>query len=101
MLAKGHRDVLRLDQERDLGGHRPTLGGKRQRGQRALAHDHRMDELHRDVARVRARNRPVAESDQPPAASEALGHAMAQPRDPLRLDPRRMHRQRPGGDRRR
>ena len=68
-----------------LGVHRPALGGERKRGQRALADDHRVHELDRHVARVRARRRVVAEREQPPAAGEALGHAVAQPRDPLGL----------------
>ena len=35
-------------------GHRGDVGGQRDRGQRPLAHDHRVHELHRDVLRVRA-----------------------------------------------
>src|ERR1700729_3670370 len=87
MLAEGQRDVLRLDQERYLGAHRAALGGECQRGQRALAHDHRMHELHRNMARVRARDGAVAKSDQPPAARETLGHAVTQLRDALGLAP--------------
>ena len=47
--------VVRLGDERDLLRQRPALGGQRERGQRPLADDHRVDELDRDVARVRAR----------------------------------------------
>ena len=51
-----------------------------------------MDELDRDVAGVRARRRRAPERDQPPAAGEALGHQVAQPREPLGLARRRTAR---------
>ena len=64
---------------------RPALGRQAERGQRALAHDHRVHELHGHVAGVRARLRRGAERQQPPAAREALGHPVAQLGEPLRL----------------
>ena len=62
-----------------------ALAAQRDGGQRALADDHRVDELHRDVAGVRARGGRAAERDQAPAAREALRHPVAQPGDPLGL----------------
>ena len=61
------------------------LPGETDRGQGALADDHRVDELDRNVASVRARRRRGPEGDQPPAAREALGHRVAEPRDPIGL----------------
>ena len=55
------------------------------RGQRALADDHGVDELDRDVVRVRARRRRGAEREQPTAAREALGHPVAEAREALGL----------------
>ena len=63
----------------------PTHRRQPDRRQRALADDHGMDELDRDVAHVGARRGRAAERDQAPAARETLRHAVAQPRDPLGL----------------
>ena len=72
-LERDH-DVLGRDEQRDLRGQRPALAREPDRRQRALADDHRVDELDRDVARVRARRRRGAERHEPPAAREALRH---------------------------
>ena len=58
----------------DLRAERPALAGQPDRRQRALADDHRVHELDRDVAGVRARRRRAPERDQPAAAREALRH---------------------------
>ncbi len=86
---KRHRDVLALGLQRDLVGHGAALAGDRQRGQRALADDHRVDELDRDVARVGAVGGRGAERHEPALAREALGHLVAQAREALGLRPRR------------
>ena len=79
-------DVVRLGDRLDLRGRAaPPSRGEPDRRQRALADDHRVDELDRDVARVRARRRRAADRDQPAAAREALGHPVAAAREPLRL----------------
>jgi len=44
-----------------------------------------VDELHGDVAGIRAGLRQGAQRQQPPAAGEALGHQMAEPGDPVGL----------------
>src|SRR5262249_48536431 len=49
----------------------------------ALADDHRVHELDRDVVRVRTRRAGQPERQQAPAGQEAHGHLVAQPRDPL------------------
>jgi hypothetical protein len=68
------------------GQQRPLLGAlERDRGQRALADDHGMDELDGDVAGVGPRRRRGADGDQAAAAREALGHPPAEARDPVRL----------------
>ena len=54
------------------------------RRQRTFADNHRMHELHRHVLRVGG-ERALAESQQPPAAQKALGHALARGREPRRL----------------
>ena len=68
-----------------LGGERAALGREPERRQRPLADDHRVDELDRDVAGVRARRRRAAEGDQAAAAGEALGHPVTAARERLRL----------------
>ena len=85
MVAEGHRDVLALGLQRDLVGDRAALAGERQRGQRALADDHRMDELDRDVARVGAVGGRGAEGHETALAREALGHLVAQAREAVGL----------------
>ena len=82
-----------------LRGERPALAREPDRRQRPLADDHRMDELDGHVADVRARRGRAAERDQPAAAREALGHPVAEPRDPLGLAPRRRPRS-PASERR-
>ena len=84
-VAERDRDVVGLGSEVGLLVERPALAARPMRRQRALADDHRMHELDRHVARIRPRRRRGAERQQPPAAREALGHAVAQPRDALRL----------------
>ena len=79
------RDVVRAREQVDLAREVAALAGESDRGQRPLADDHRMNELDRDVTGVGARRRRHAERDQPAAAGEALGHQMAEPREPLRL----------------
>src|SRR3954469_19529589 len=44
-----------------------------------------MDELHRDMPHVGAVRAAAAERDQPAPAREALGHAVAEPRDAVGL----------------
>ena len=78
LVAERHRDVLGLGLERDLRRDLPALAGEPERRQRALADDHRVDELDRDVARVGAVGRRRAERDEPPLAREALGHLVAE-----------------------
>src|SRR5437764_119080 len=68
--AEGHRDVVGSREERD------PRGVDAERGQRALADDHRVHELDGDVADVGARGVAGAEGDEAPAAGEALGHAV-------------------------
>ena len=79
------RDVPGFDHRADLSLQRSALTRERERRKRALAHDHRMDELDRDVTRVRARHRRAPERDEPPPASEALGHRVAAASEPLGL----------------
>ena len=69
----------------DLRRQRSALAGQPQRRQRPLAHDHRVHELDRHVAHVGARGGRQPERHQPPAAREALGHAVAQARQALGL----------------
>ena len=78
-MSSGSRDQL------DLGGEITALSRQPDRRQCSLADDHRMDELDRDMADVRAGRRREPEGDQPPAAGEALGHPVAAARDALRL----------------
>jgi hypothetical protein len=82
---EGEHDVVRGRRQRHLGGEWAALPRKPDRGQGALADDHRVDELDRDVARVRARRRRCPERQQAAAAREALGHAVAQAGDAIRL----------------
>ena len=82
---EGQHDVVGRDQQRDLRGERPALAREPDRGQRALADDHRVDELDRDVARVRARRRRGAERHEPAAAREALRHPVAEAGDAVGL----------------
>ena len=58
---------------------------QRERRQGALADDHRVDELHRDVARVRPRLRRPADREQPAAATKRSASSRQSARDPLRL----------------
>ena len=85
LLVEGDHDVVRGDDERGLRGERAPLAREPDRGQRPLADDHRVHELDGHVARVRARAGRRAQRDEAAAAREALGHAMAQPREPLGL----------------
>jgi len=71
-------DVARLGDQLELGRQRAALAGQRDGRERALADDHRVDELDRDVADVRAGRGRAPDRDQPPAAGEPLGHRMAQ-----------------------
>ena len=71
------------------GVERAALAGQPQRRQRPLADDHRVHELDGHVAHVGARGRRAPERDQPPAAREALGHPVAEPRQALGLGARR------------
>ncbi len=83
--AEAEDDVVGLGEQRQLFRKSPTLGTEPDRRQCPLAHDHRVHELDRDVAHVRARRRARADGDQPPAAREALRHPMAAAREPVRL----------------
>src|SRR4051794_32878520 len=76
-VVEVEHDVVRLGQRAEL------LGRERERRQRPLAHDHRVDELDRHVAGVRACGRRGGYGEQPAAGLEALGAGVAQPRDPL------------------
>ncbi len=85
-LDEHHHDVL-LAGDRDELGRRLSAGlRQRDRGQRTLADDHRVHELHGDVTRIRARRRRDPERDQLPPAREALGHLVAQAREALGLE---------------
>ena len=77
------RDVLRAHEQLDL--RRQRVVAHCDRRQRTLADDHRMNELDRDVARVRARGGRAAEGHQPPAPREPLRHQMAEAGEPLSL----------------
>ena len=66
--AERDHDVVGPREQPDLRDKRPSVAAKADRGQRPLADDHRVDELDRDVARVRACLRRAAEREQPPAA---------------------------------
>jgi hypothetical protein len=57
-------------------GYRRDISGQRDRRQRTLAHDDRVNELDYDVLRVRA-GCPVAEHDEGAATVEANGHRVA------------------------
>ena len=84
-VAERDHDVLLAREQPSCAAELAALAREGDRGQRALADDHGVHELDRDVARVRARRRRGAQRDQPPAAREALGHAVAEPREPLGL----------------
>ena len=56
-----------------------------ERGQRALPHDHGMDELDRDVPRVRPRRRRLPDREQPASGEEPVRHLRAETRDVFRL----------------
>ena len=81
--AEGEDDVLGPRQQGELLAERAAVAGQPERRQRPLADDHRVDELDGDVAHVRARRRREPDRDQPPAAGEALGHPVAEPRQRL------------------
>ena len=83
--AEGDQHVIGTGQQLHLAVERGRVAGEPDRGQRALAHDHRVDELHGHVAHVRASLVRRAHGHQPAAAREALGHPVAEPGDPLRL----------------
>ena len=85
LCAESHRNVITPREQLDLRLQVAALAGQAESGQRPLAHDHRMDELDRDVTRIRARRRRSPECDQTPAAGKALGHQMAQTGQPLGL----------------
>ena len=70
---------------RRLALERGAFGDDAERRERALADDHGMDELDRDVAHVGAGARRASERDEPPAGREALGHAVAEAREALGL----------------
>ena len=53
------------------------LARQGERRERPLAHDHRMDELDRDVVGIRPGLRRAPEGEQPPSADEPLGHHAA------------------------
>src|SRR4051794_19163793 len=78
-VVEVEHDVVRLGQRAEL------LGRERERRQRPLADDHRVHELDRHVAGVRACGRRAGDGEQPPAGLEALGARVAEPRDPLGL----------------
>ena len=84
-LAEGDHDVVGLDRQLELVRQGARFAGQPERRQRALSDDHRMDELDRDVAHVRARGGGEAGRDQTPAAGEPLGHVVTEARDPLGL----------------
>ena len=71
------RDVVRACDQESLRGEIAPFAGQSDRGQRALADDHRVDELDRDMARIGASGRRATEGDQPAAPGEALGHQVA------------------------
>ena len=79
--AERDRDVLGLGDQLDLDGERAALAGESDRRQRALADDHRVDELDGDVPDVRTCRRREPQRDQPAAAGEALCHPVAAARD--------------------
>ena len=83
----------------ELRSQRPALAGQRDRGQRPLADDHRVDELDRDVAGVGAGGRIGPERDQPAVAGEALRHPVTAAGDRRRLAAGRRPIRRRGGRR--
>ena len=83
--AEADRDVVRLGHQRQLVHQRAALARQSDRGQRALADDHRVHELDGHVPGVGAGRGRAAEGDQPAAAREALGHPVTEAREPLRL----------------
>ncbi len=80
--AEPDHDVVRLGEQVDLRGQDAAAGDEPDGGQGALADDHGMDELDRDVAHVGLLLRRPADRDQAAAAGEALGHRVAEARDP-------------------
>ena len=78
-------DVVGLGHGLDLRGELAALGREPERRQRPLADDHRVHELDRDVAGVRARRRRAPQGDQPSAAGEALRHPVTAAGQPLGL----------------
>ena len=80
-----HHDVLGPGEELQLLGGRPAFAGQTDGGKRALADDHGVHELDGDMTRVRAPGGRRTDGDQAAAAREALGHAVAQPCQPLGL----------------
>ncbi len=84
-VPEGDRDVVRLRCELDLLRERAALSRERERGQRALAHDHRVDELHGHVTGVRAGGGRITDRDQPAAPGKALRHPVTEQRESLGL----------------
>ena len=80
LAVEREHHVLRPRHQRDLVG---ALEGER--GQRALADDHGMDELDRDVPRVRPRRRRLPDREQPASGQEAVRHLRAETRNVFRL----------------
>ena len=79
-LAEDDHRVARLGEQLELPG------GERERRQRSLADDHRMDELDRDVARVGlVLRRCAARASRRPPREEAVGEHAAELRDPRGL----------------
>ena len=72
--AESHHDVVR--RRRAASSHARKSIDRSSAGQRPLADDHGMHELHRDVLRV-GRVRTAAEGQQAAAAQEALRHLAA------------------------
>jgi hypothetical protein len=83
--AERNNDVVGFGNQLQLRREGATLAGERNRGQGALADDHRVHELHGDVPRVRAGCGRAADGDQPSAARKALRHPMAKLREPPAL----------------
>src|SRR5207248_2723168 len=88
VLVPAEREPQRLERDDRVLGRpqEPELGAiDGQGGERALADDHRVDELDRDVMRVRPGLRRAADGKQASAAYEDVGESPADGRDPVGL----------------
>jgi hypothetical protein len=76
--AEGDDNVGWLGDQLDLQAQRASLLGEADRREGALANDHRVHELDRNMSHVRAGRRRAAKGDQPSTARKALGQPVAE-----------------------